>query len=155
VPTIETFAKMVFLRYRRYWKPGTQRVNRYYLTGKILPGFGGMRVDDVTSQDVEIWFASLRDTPGAANRALPVLSVLMTHAEEEGFRPQGSNPCLGIRRYHTRKKGRFLSVEDMHRLARTLCEHQHRHPRKTAALRQDRSLGEAFRCCLNLPVVQE
>ena len=68
----------------------------------------GDAVADIDRRDVRDWFASLRATPVAADRSMPVLSVIMREAEAMGLRPQGSNPCLGIRRY--RRNGR--GVED-------------------------------------------
>ena len=55
-------------------------------------------------------------TPGNANRALPVLSVMMRQAELWDFRPQGSNPCRNMRRYKTAPRERFLSVDELKRL---------------------------------------
>ena len=105
----EAVAETVFERYRRLWKPGTLDVNRCYLKNQILPRFHGRQVADIDRRDVRDWFASLRATPVAADRSMPVLSVIMREAEAMGLRPQGSNPCLGIRRY--RRKGRArLSV---------------------------------------------
>ena len=62
------------------------------------------------------WFDSLNGTPGAANRALPVLSVMMTTAELWDLRPQGSNPCRNMRRYRTTPRERFLSPDELKRL---------------------------------------
>ncbi len=41
----------------------------------------------ITRADVQRWFDSLSGTPGVANRALPVLSVMMTAAELWDLRP--------------------------------------------------------------------
>ena len=99
----EAVAETVFERYRRLWKPRTLDVNRCYLKNQILPRFHGRQVADINRRDVRDWFASLRATPVAADRSMPVLSVILREAEAMGLRPQGSNPCLGIRRY--RRKG--------------------------------------------------
>ncbi len=64
------------------------------------------------SRDVANWFASLRATPVAADRSMPVLSVIMREAEAMGFRPEGSNPCKGIRRYRRKGRERFLSDDE-------------------------------------------
>ena len=95
----ENVADEVFDRYALRWKPGTLRVNRCYLRNQILPRFAGRQIMDIDSQDVRNWFASLRATPVAADRSMPVLSVIMGEAEAMGLRPEGSNPCRGIRRY--------------------------------------------------------
>ena len=68
-------------------------------------------------------FASLRATPVAADRSMPVLSVIMKEAEAMGLRPNGSNPCLGIRRYRRKGRARFLSDDEMRRLSARLSAH--------------------------------
>ncbi len=98
----EAVAEEVFERYGRNWKPGTLKVNRNYLRNTILPRFRGRNIADITRQDVQHWFASLRATPVAADRSTPILSVIMRQAEIYGYRPEGSNPCTGIRRYRGR-----------------------------------------------------
>ena len=98
----EAVAETVFERYRRLWKPGTLGVNRCYLKNQILPRFQGRQVADIGRRDIRDWFASLRATPVAADRSMPVLSVILREAEAMGLRPEGSNPCLGIRRYRRR-----------------------------------------------------
>ena len=52
---------------------------------------------------------------------MPVLSVIMTVAETDGLRPEGSNPCRGIRRYRRQNRDRFLSEAEIVRLGRALC----------------------------------
>ena len=42
--------------------------------------------------DVRRWFASLRATPAAADRSMPILSVILREAEFMGYRREGSNP---------------------------------------------------------------
>ena len=131
----ETVAEEVFTRYGRHWKPGTMKVNRKYLRSTILPRFRGMNIADITKQDVQRWFASLRATPVAADRSAPILSVIMRQAELYGYRPEDSNPCTGIRRYRRKGRERFLSMQELHRLARVLDGHETRHPREAAFVR--------------------
>ncbi len=131
----EVVAEEVFSRYGRLWKPGTLKVNRTYLRSTILPGFGGMNIADITRQDVQNWFASLHATPVAADRSAPILSVIMRQAEIYGYRPEGSNPCTGIRRYRRKGRERFLSATELRRLARILKDHEDRHSRSVAFIR--------------------
>ena len=60
----------------------------------------------------------MSERPGTANRALPVLSVMvmMRQAELWELRPQGSNPCRNMRRYKRPAMERFLSAEELKRL---------------------------------------
>jgi len=49
---------------------------------------------------------------------------LMSWAEEISVRPQNSNPCLGVKKYPEVKRERFLTLDEVARLARSiqLCE---------------------------------
>ena len=131
----ETVAEEVFRRYGRTWKPGTLKVNRYYYRNQILPWFQGRQIAEITSADVRQWFASLHATPAAADRSAPVLSVIMARAEDYGYRPHGSNPCKGIRRYRRQGRERFCSAEEIHRLGQVLKRHELRSPAHVALIR--------------------
>ena len=134
-PPFEAVAEDVFRRYARNWKPRTLVVNRGYYGKQILPWFRGRPIADITREDVRAWFASLHGTPVAADRSLPVLSVIMTQAETYGYRPEGSNPCRGIRRYRRKGRERFLSEEEVRRLGRVLARHEGTHPMCVAIIR--------------------
>ena len=86
-PLFRDFAKDFMRRQARLWKPATRRSNEAALRRRILPFFGAMRVADIVRADVERWFDGMSGTPGTANRALPVLSVMLTQAEQRDFRP--------------------------------------------------------------------
>ena len=131
----ETVADEVFGRYARNWKPSTLKVNRGYYRNQILPWFRGRPISDITAGDVRRWFASLHKTPVAADRSAPILSVIMRQAEVYGYRPEGTNPCKGIKRYRRRGRERFLSTEEVRRLGEVLVRHQANHPQATAIIR--------------------
>ena len=131
----EAVAEEVFDRYGRHWKPRTRKVNRGYLRNQILPWFGGRTIAEITRQDVQRWFASLRATPAAADRSAPILSVIMRQAEIYGYRSEDSNPCTGIRRYRRKGRERFLSTQELRRLSRALEGHEERRPRQVAFIR--------------------
>ena len=131
----ETVAETVFRRYARVWKPRTLYVNRSYLRRQILPWFAETQIADITRADVQRWFASCRATPVAADRSMPVLSVIMKEAERMGYRPEDSNPCRGIRRYRRKGRERYLSDAEIGRLAARLSAHQGERPLQVAAVR--------------------
>ena len=131
----EVVAETVFRRYERIWKPGTLYVNRCYLRKQISPGFAGREIAEIDRRDVRNWFASLRATPVAADRSMPVLSVIMREAELMGLRPEGTNPCRGIRRYRRKGRERFLSDDELRRLSEKLSAHAERSPQKVAIVR--------------------
>ncbi len=130
----ETVAQDVLVHYERLWKPGTLKANRIYLHRQILPFFTGRMISAITRQDVATWFRSLHAKPAAANRSAPVLSVIMQKAESWGYRPENSNPCVGIRRYRETRRERFLLPEEYRSLAAVLAHHRSRHPLHTAAV---------------------
>ena len=113
-------ADEVFTRYARNWKPGTLKINRNYYRNHILPRFKGCPIAGIDSRDVRQWFASLHAKPAAADRSAPILSVIMRQAEIYGYRPEGSNPCKGIKRYRCEGRERFLSAAEIRSLAAVL-----------------------------------
>ena len=117
-------AEEVFSRYGRHWKPRTVNVNRVYLRNQIMPWFRDRPIADITRSEVQDWFASLNETPAAADRSLPVLSVILRQAEIYGHRKNNSNPCAGLRRYRRRGRERFLSLDEIRRLGASLLEQE-------------------------------
>ena len=134
-PPFETVAEGAFESHARLWKPGTLAVNRSYYNSLIRPAFAGRPIDGIDRPEVRRWFASLSDRPAGANRSLPILSVVMRHAEGLGYRPEGSNPCKGIRRYRRPGRERFLSREEFGRLGAALVRREESKALETAALR--------------------
>ena len=130
----EAVAETVFGRYALIWKPGTLKVNRYYLRNQLMPYFAGRPIGDIDRREVRAWFASLHATPVAADRSIPVLSVIMKEAEAKGLRPESSNPCRGIRRYRRTGREHFLSDEELRQLSRRLAACSGRHARQVAAI---------------------
>ena len=118
----EAVAETAFRRPGGNWKPSTLSKNQNYLRKQILPRFAGRQIAEITPQDVRDWFASLHATPVSADRSMPVLSVIIKVAEADGLRPEGSNPCRGIRRYRRRNRDRFLSDAEFGRLGEALRE---------------------------------
>jgi integrase len=71
----------------------------------------------VIAADVLRFHNALADMPYEANRALAVLSKLMSFAEQQGVRPRGSNPCRGIAKFKEHRRERFLSEREFGKLA--------------------------------------
>ncbi len=131
----ETVADEVFRRYARNWKPSTLKVNQCYYRKQILPWFEGRPITGITDRDVKQWLASLHETPVAADRSAPILSVIMRQAEVYGYRPEGTNPCTGIKRYRRQGRERFLSTAEVRRLGEVLASHEADHPQAVAIIR--------------------
>ena len=131
----EHIVDAVLERHERVWKPGTIKVNRNCLRNQILPHFAGRPIADIDAREVRNWFAALHATPVSADRSMPVLSVIMREAEAMGLRPEGSNPCKGIRRYRRKGRARFLSDDEIRTLSERLSAHAARHLREVAIIR--------------------
>ena len=131
----EVVAEATFRSYERVWKHGTLHVNRGYLRKQLIPHFAGRDIADIDRQEVRNWFARLRATPAAADRSMPILSVIMREAERMGLRPEGSNPCRGIKRYRRKGRERFLSDDEIRRLSARLTAHEGRWPQQVAIIR--------------------
>ena len=58
--------------------------------------------------------------PTVANRAVDILVKMFNLADAWGWRPAGSNPCRGIRRFKVKKHERFLTQEELYRLGQAL-----------------------------------
>jgi integrase len=81
------------------------------------PRLGDLRAPAVTEADVLRFHNALSNVPYEANRALAVLSKLMSFAEQQGVRPRGSNPCRGIAKFKEHRRERFLSLHEFAKLA--------------------------------------
>ena len=103
-------------------RPGTVetfgRVVRLY----ILPELGHLRLSEVERSHVAALHHKMRDKPYQANQTRNVLAKMFKLAEAWGMTPPRRNPCLSIRRYKEYRRERFLSHEELLRLARVLDE---------------------------------
>ena len=129
------FAEEFLKRHARHWKPSTQKTNAAMVRNVILPTFGHLTVDAITAEQVKEWFASMSERPGIANRAMPVLSVMMRMAERWGYRTHNTNPCKHTRRYRMKPKERYLSAEEMARLNAVLSRDEFWCPNVVAIVR--------------------
>ena len=132
---MKAFAEEFLDRQAHGWKPRTQEANSRFVRKNILPAFGTLTVDAITVERVRDWFAAMSDRPGVANRAMPVLSMMMRMAELWGYRPHNSNPCRNTRRYRMKPVERFLTEDEMARLVRALDANEGRWPEAVAAVR--------------------
>ena len=88
----------------------------------IDPSLGSRKVTEVQRKDIAELHHAMRKTPYQANRTLGVLSKMFNMAEVWGLRPDGSNPCLHVKRFKEEKRERFLSAEEFRRLGAVLDE---------------------------------
>ena len=101
-------------------KPSTAYEYGRSLKFFIDPRIGRRKVRDIKRSDIAELHHELRETPYQANRTLGVLSKIFNQAEVWGLRPDGSNPCLHVKRYKEEKRERFLNAEEFSRLGQVL-----------------------------------
>lgn len=123
IPTVEAIAERYFDEHAvPHKRPSSVEQDRNYLRRVILPALGHARIDRVTRADVAALHHARRATPTDANRALALLSKIMSLAELWGFRAPGTNPARGIRRYRERRRDRFLAPDELARLGEVFVQ---------------------------------
>ena len=100
----------------------TASIYRGALENHILPALGALPLAAIGREEVAALHRALGDTPRAANRALAILRKMFALAEDWGMAPEGSNPCIGVRKYRERRRERFLSPAEYRRLGAALEE---------------------------------
>jgi integrase len=103
------------------------RDDRSMLTNNILPALGARKVADVRRRDVEALHQSLKATPYRANHVLALLSKMFNLAVRWDWR--ADNPVKGVERFLEHRRERWLSPDELVRLADAL----ERHPNRRAA----------------------
>lgn len=101
-------------------KPTTAKATRRKLDNHILPDLGHIKLVDVTRDDVVRFHRGLKSTPYQANRCLALLSHILSTAEKWGVCPDGTRICKGVDKFKEPARERFLSSEEVQRLAGVL-----------------------------------
>jgi integrase len=141
-PTVADMAERFLREHARpRRKASTAYAYEQLLRTYVLPRFGRRKVADVTRADVAGLHAELSHVPYQANRSLAVLSKAFNLCEVWGWRPDGSNPCRHIQRYREEKRERFLSGEEMTRLADAISEAERQQTECPAAIAAIRLLA--------------
>ncbi|MEQ1756636.1 MAG: site-specific integrase [Micropepsaceae bacterium] len=103
-------------------KPRTQTEYKRSVELFINPKIGTRNTTDIERKDISELHHGLRHIPYQANRTLGVLSKMFNLAEVWGLRPDGSNPCLHVKKYPEHKRERFLSSAEFAALGQVLRE---------------------------------
>ena len=136
VPMMQTFGPAFLADCAERWKPSTRAAHTDNMQRFILPAFGNRRVNAITARDVRSWFDELSiERAATANRSLAVLSSLMKYAEDVGLRPEGSNPCRGLRRRKSGFKAHYLSDVEFAALGWALARVEDEYPVGVAVVR--------------------
>ncbi len=100
-------------------RPSTQSSYRSLLSGCIRPRLEKITIGALTHTDVRAFHSKVAaDTPIRANRAIAVLSKIVSLAVRDGLR--ADNPCKGIERSTEKSRVRYLSADELSRLSEAL-----------------------------------
>lgn len=121
-PTVQELADDYLERYAVPNKrESSVRNDRQMLARIVLPRLAGLKVADVARRDIEPMLIQMKTTPYRANRVRALLSKMFGLAEQWGWR--ADNPVKGIPKYDEQKRERWLSPEELERLASILDQH--------------------------------
>ena len=115
-------------------KPRTVEACRWLVKKFVLPDLGEMAIDEVERVHISDLHHKHRNTPYQANRILEVVRKMFNLAEAWGLRKDGSNPCRHVQKYNEKKRERFLTDEEFHRLGQVLNEIEAEGPENLSAV---------------------
>lgn len=103
-----------------FLKPSTKA--EYIRLGNrtILPYFKGKGLHDITRTDCVTLHRNLVMTPAIANRIIALVRHVFYWAETEELFTGQKNPCSKIRLYKEHSRAKFLTVDDLVRLAEAM-----------------------------------
>ena len=124
--TIPLFRDFAAGAWRDSWvcrcKPSTILGRDRYLELRLLPAFGSLRLDQITTAKVHRWFDGYsRTVPGDANFCLQILRRILNYAI--ACHHIASNPARSVRLNPRKKITRFLSKVELGRLHCALDRH--------------------------------
>ena len=125
--TVPFFSDFATGTWRDFWvcrcKPSTVLRRDQCLETRLLPAFGTLRLDQITTAKVHRWFDDYsRTAPGGANYCLKSLRQILNHAIS--CHHIASNPARSVRPNPRKKLTRFLSKEELGRLHCVLGRHE-------------------------------
>jgi integrase len=120
--TFEEFLTIFLEKYPKEasWKPSTFKVNSYVLKNRILPFFGKKPMVGIDRKDILEFKDLIYRSNIKNNKYIVLLSTIFKQAALWGYRPRNSNPCEEISKDIDGKMERFLSIEELERLEKTL-----------------------------------
>ena len=121
-PTVKEFAER-YLSEEAEVKLKQRTVANYrtYFRKHLTRRIGALKLNVVTRADIARLHRSIGKTkPATANRVVDAISSLYRYAETAGEVEDGFNPTRGVKHFRERVRERFLSMEELQRLGRTL-----------------------------------
>lgn len=132
-PTFAEFSQRYLDQYADQCKKKRSRdEDQRQIKTYLLPRLGARKVHEVQHEEVESLHAAMKCTPHQANRVLALLSKMFNLAEKWRLRVAFSNPCRHVRRYHERKRKRYMTSTEAPRIAELLRSYETRFPHAVA-----------------------
>jgi len=103
-------------------KPSTVRDYKSQWAKLIEPKFGNAKVASISRSQIDKFHKGMKSAPYRANRTLALMSRLMTLAELWDMRISGSNPCRQIEKFNEESRERYLTSDELLRLATSMRE---------------------------------
>jgi integrase len=119
-PTVNDLCDRFIAEYLPRKRPTTRKGYTQQIDADIRPGLGRLRVAEVSFADVDALHRSIsRRAPYHANRVLAVLSRMFAMAIK--WRMRTDSPCRGVERNPEHQRRRYLSADELVRLAAVLA----------------------------------
>ena len=103
-------------------KRRTHEAYEALLRRHIAPAIGSMRIIDVRRADIAKMHSRMSDAPGAANRAVSLISAIWGWAARRQTVPFEANPARGLERNRESRSERFLTTTEFAQLGAALEE---------------------------------
>ena len=134
-PTVAELAERYLIEHVEVrCKPRTVDACRWLVKKFVLPDLGDMAIAAVQRGHITDLHHKHRNTPYQANRILEVVRKMFNLAEAWGLREDGSNPCRHVQKYKEKKRERFLTEAEFHRLGQVLNETEAEGPENLASV---------------------
>lgn len=103
-------------------KPSSKRQDKSLWDRHIIPALGARKIDAITAADIaKLHVKIARAAPTTANRVVSLLSNAVNMAVLWGYLPAGHpNPCKGLSKSKERKRRRYMTPDEIKRLAAAL-----------------------------------
>lgn len=138
-----TVAKLFEKIYAEYWSQerfkksswGYEAAGGYHR--HIEKPLGEKTLSELTPLSVKAWHQAIRSKTGAkapfaANRALSVLSKMLSFAEENELKLVAGNPCAKVEPFPERKRSKYASHAELVKLNQALQREYAKYPKQVA-----------------------
>ena len=123
VPTFESFACERYMPYVKGYKRSWD-TDDSYLRNHLLPKFGRLHLDEITTSDVIAFHHGMRAAgyaAGTCNRAVIMVRYMFNLAKKWSIEGASTNPAIGIPLFEeNNKRDRYLKPEEVKRLYKAL-----------------------------------